>query len=213
METKNSYEKKAQKKQMLDGVASEQSKGDFKKTAIQTGRDILIGAIGGGLAGAILGRGSFLVGVAVTGVGHYMGSDGAAAFGVGMMASGSYQAVAGINGTEKEGFEGVKERMSAFKEEFKRKLFLDKIIKQKKKDEEKTDEGANGMGEVQYFTYPNSKELEGANDQTLDMTALERIEKQVADSAQKFEAKQSVSGEMNGEEEIMGATDVTEQNF
>jgi len=210
MAKKNSYEKKAQKKQLLEGVAAEHAKGNLKKTALETGRDILIGAVGGSLAGAVLGRSSFLVGIAVTGVGHYMGSNGAAAFGVGMMASGGYQAVAGaMNGTEKEGFEGVKDRMAAFKEEFKRKLFLDKIIKSKKKEDEKSDEGANGMGEVQYFTYPNGKELEGAADH---LDTLNRIEKQVAESAQQFEAKQSVSGGMNGQEEI-GMMDVSEQNF
>lgn len=208
MKKKNSYEKKAQKKQLLDGVASEKAKGDLKKTALDTGRDLLIGAIGGGLAGAVLGRSSFLVGIAVTGVGHYIGSDGAAAFGVGMMASGGYQAVAGaMNGTEKEGFEGVKERMAAFKEEFKRKLFLDKIIKSKKKEEEKSEEGTNGMGEVQYFTYPNGKELEGANDH---LNVLDRIEKQVEESAKKYEAKQSVSGGLEGE---MGMLDISEQNL
>lgn len=212
MAKKNSYEKKAQKKQLLDGVAQDNAKGSLKHTALETGRDILLGAVGGGLAGAVLGRSSFLVGVAVTGVGHYMGSNGAAAFGVGMMASGGYQAVAGaMNGTQKEGIEGMKERMLAFKEEFKRKLFLDKIIKSKKKEDEKSDEGTNGMGEVQYFTYPNSKELEGAGD-TLDMSALDRIERQVAESAQKFEAKQSVSGTGTGNEEF-GSVDISDQNF
>jgi hypothetical protein len=209
MKKKNSYVKKAQKKQLLEGVAAEHAKGDLKKTAMETGRDILIGAVGGSLAGAVLGRSSFLVGIAVTGAGHYMGSNGAAAFGVGMMASGGYQAVAGaMNGTEKEGFEGVKERMSAFKEEFKRKLFLDKIIKSKKPEDEKTDEQAtNGMGEVQYFNYPNSKELEGTEEH---LKTLDRIEKQVEESARKFEAKQSVSGGLQGE---MGMMDISDQNF
>lgn len=203
---KNSYEKKAQKKHLLEGINGEKSKGDLKKTALETGRDILIGAVGGGLAGTVLGRSSFLVGIAVTGVGHYMGSNGAAAFGVGMMTSGGYHAVAGaISGTEKEGFEGVKERMNAFKEEFKRKLFLDKIIKSKKNNQ--SEEGTNGVGEIQYFTYPNGKELEGADDH---LNTLDRIEQQVAESAKAFENKQSVSGEMNGE---MGMLDVSERNL
>ncbi len=209
MAKKNSYEKKAQKKELLEGVAAEHAKGSIKHTMLETGRDILVGAVGGGLAGAVLGRSSFLVGIAVTGVGHFMGRSGTAAFGVGMMASGGYQAVAGaMNGTEKEGIEGVKERMAAFKEEFKRKLFLDKIIKSKKKEEDKTDEGTNGLGDVQYFTYPNSKELEGAND-TLDMSALERIEKQVHESGKAFEAKQTFSG-VEPEEKSL---DISERNF
>ncbi|MCA0429083.1 MAG: hypothetical protein LCH32_01120 [Bacteroidetes bacterium] len=205
MKKKNSYQKKAQKKELLDGLTSEHAKSNIKKTAIETGRDILIGAVGGGLAGAVLGRSSFLVGIAVTGVGHYIGSNGAAAFGVGMMASGGYQAVAGaMNGTRKEGFEGVKQRMAAFKEEFKRKLFLDKIIKSKKNEE--SDDGTNGMGEVQYFTYPSGNELQGNK----YLSELDRIERQVEESAKKFEAKQSVSGGLQGE---MGMLDVSEKNF
>ncbi len=207
MGKKNRYLKKAHQNEVLSGATSEHAKGDVKKTAIDTGRDVLLGAIGGGLAGAVLGRASFLVGIAVTGVGHYMGSDGAASFGVGMMASGGYQAVAGaMSGTEKEGFEGVKERMQAFKEEFKKKLFLDKIIKPKA--EETKDETTNGMGEVQYFTYPTGKELEGP------IEDLNRIEQKIIDSGKAFEKKQSESSssEMNGEEENMGMTEL-EQNF
>jgi hypothetical protein len=134
----------------------------------------------------VVGRSSFIVGIAVTGVGHYMGSNGAAAFGVGMMASGGYQAVSGMmHGIDKDGFEGVKERLTAFKNEIQHKLFLDKIIKSKNKDD-----STNGFGEVQYITYPNGKELDGAMDD------LDRIERQVAESAKNFERKQSFSGGM-----------------
>jgi hypothetical protein len=217
MAKKNSYEKKAIKKHILDGITAEQAKGDIKKSGMKTGRDILIGAIGGGLAGAVIGRSSFLVGIAVTGIGHYMGSDGAASFGVGMMASGGYQAVAGaMSGTEQEGFEGVKERIDSFKEEFKRKLFLDKLLPAKKKEETKSgtenEQGTNGMGEVQYFTYPNSngKELEGAGD--IDLSALDKLEKRVEESAKKYEAKkqESMSG---GQEYQVGALDLNEPNY
>jgi hypothetical protein len=214
---KNSYAKKATKQALLGSIAHDEAKGSIKKSALETGRDILIGAVGGGLAGAVLGRASFLVGIAVTGAGHYMGSEGTAAFGVGMMASGGYQAISGtMNGTvEKEGFEGVKERLEAFKEEFKRKLFLDKIPTSTKPAASKTpaaEEATNGMGEVQYFTYPDSsKELQGADDHVLDLTALDRIEKQVAVAAQKYDAsKQQVSGT---ETEEMGMTDINDRNF
>ena len=199
---KNRYVKKARQHEILNGIASPLAKGDFKKTAIETGRDVLMGAIGGGLAGAVVGRSSFIVGIAVTGVGHYMGSNGAAAFGVGMMASGGYQTIAGaMNGNERDGFDGIKDRLTAFKEEFKHKLFLDKIIKIKTKDEEAT----NGMGEVQYFTYPNGKELEGP------IEDLNRIEQQIADSAKAFERKQSMSG-MHGDFE-MGIVDPSDVNL
>ena len=201
MAKKNPYEKKAQKKELLEGIASDHAKGSIKHSALETGRDMLLGAVGGGLAGAVMGRSSFLVGIAVTGVGHFMGSGGAAAFGVGMMASGGYQAVAGaMNGTPKKGIEGVKERMTAFAGELKHKLFLDTIIKPKKTAEEKTDETTNGMGEVQYFNYP---QLSGEGD--IDLSELERFEKKVADSAKSFEAKQSAA--------VNGTLDVSEQNF
>ena len=214
---KNSYEKKAHKKFMLDGLTTAETKGSFKKTALETGRDIVVGAIGGGLAGAIVGRASFLVGIVATGAGYYFGSHSAAAFGVGMMASGGSQvATQAVSGTESEGFEGIKERLTALKEDFKHRLYLDKIIKPKTTTTTETatkEETTNGMGEVQYFTYPNGKELEGAND--LDLTALDRIEKQVAESAKRFEVKKQeaeiVAG-LSGEEEF-GSTDFSEQNF
>ncbi len=221
MAKKNSYHKKAIKKQMLDGISAEQAKGDLKKSGLQTGRDILIGAIGGGLAGAAIGRSSFLVGIAVTGIGHYMGSNGAASFGVGLMASGGYQAVAGaVNGTEQEGFEGVKERISAFTDEFKKKLFIDKLIHPAaKKEDAKTgtenEQGTNGMGDVQYFTYPNSgKELEGAED--IDLSALDKLEQRVAASAKKYEAAKAAANQESmsgGQEDEIGMLDVSEQNF
>ena len=214
---KNSYEKKAHKKFMLDGLTTAETKGSFKKTALETGRDIVVGAIGGGLAGAVVGRASFLVGIVATGAGYYFGSHSAAAFGVGMMASGGSQvATQAVSGTESEGFEGIKERLTALKEDFKHRLYLDKIIKPKTTTATETttkEETTNGMGEVQYFTYPNGKELEGAND--LDLTALDRIEKQVAESAKRFEVKKQeaeiVAG-LSGEEEF-GSTDFSEQNF
>jgi hypothetical protein len=210
MAKKNSYQKKAQKKQFLDGISVEQAKGDYKKSALKTGRDILLSAVGGGLAGAVLGRASLLAGIAVTGVGHYMGSDGTASFGVGMMASGSYQAIAGLSGAEQDGFEGVKERVLAFKDDIKHRLFLDKLFPATaKKTEKEEDKGTNGMGDVQYFTYPNGKELEGAED--IDLSALDRIEKQVEASAKKYKAAKEES--FSGSEEANGMMDINEQNF
>jgi hypothetical protein len=208
MAKKNSYRKKAQKKQFLDGITVEQAKGSYKKAGLKTGRDAIISVVGGGLAGAVLGRASLLAGLAVTGVGHFMGSESAASFGVGMMASGSYQTIAALSGTEQEGFEGVKERVLAFKDDLKHRLFLDKLFPASEKKTEQ-DQGTNGMGEVQYFTYPNGKELEGSND--LDMSALDRIERQVAESAKKYKASKEAS--FSGSEEEIGELDINGQIF
>ena len=192
MAKKNSYEKKAHQKQMLNGTASATAGKESKIAATVT--DIVMGGLLGATAGAIVGRGSFFAGMAVSGAGHYFGNRAAAAFGVGMMATGGYQ-MASLNGSGVSGLEGVKERLKAFKEDLKHRLFLDKIIKSKKKSE--GDQATNGIGEVQYFNYPN-KELQGS---TLDFNALDNLERQIALSAEKYAAKNGMSG-LDGE---MGA--------
>jgi len=198
---KNPYLKKA-KKDSLMGTASAhevETKGDFKKTAAYTGRDILFGAIGGSLAGAVVGRSSLLVGIAVTGAGHYFGSPSAAMFGVGMMASGGYQTVnAAMNGTEKEGIEGIKERFGNFKENLKRQLFLDKIVP-KKKEKTDDDESTNGMGRVQYFKHPSGKEL--------DFSEANRIEQQIEESGKKFAQMNGMSDDFSGTEDDVNGTE------
>lgn len=204
--SKNKYEQKAKQKALMgthDSAAVE-TKHDFKKTAAYTGRDILFGGIAGSLAGAVVGRSSLLVGIAVTGVGHYFGSPSAAMFGVGMMASGGYQTVnAAMNGTEKEGLEGIKERFGNFKENLKRQLFLDKLPS-KKKAKEKTDEeeGTNGLGDVQYFKHPSSDDVNG-----LDFTEANRIEQQIEESGRKFAQMNGMDGDFSGTEDDMSGTE------
>lgn len=200
---KNQYFEK-RKREALMGTASAhevETKGDFKKTAAYTGRDILFGAIGGSLAGAVVGRSSLLVGIAVTGAGHYFGSPSAAMFGVGMMASGGYQTVsAAMNGTGKEGIEGIKERFGNFKENLKRQLFLDKIMtKKKEKENSGDDESTNGMGRVQYFKHPSAKEL--------DFTEANRIEQQIEESGKKFAQMNGMSDDFSGTEEDVNGTE------
>lgn len=185
---RNIYAQKAKQKSLM-GLGSTNAavatKGDFKNTMAYTGRDILIGGLGGSLAGALAGRSSFLIGIAVTGAGHYMGSAMASMFGVGMMASGGYQTISGMNGVESEGFEGVKERFTNFQNNLKRQLFLDKIIKKK---EEPDTETTNGVEGVDYYRHAEN-EVSG-----LDYTEANRIERQISDSARQFEARQSMSG-------------------
>ena len=148
-----------------------------------TGRDILLGGLGGSLAGALAGRTSLVIGAVVTGAGHFFGSPGTAMFGVGMMASGGYQTLSGMNGVEKEGMEGVKDRFKNFQSNLKRQLFLDKILPKKKAA---GDEATNGMGGVEYFNHQND------NVNGLDYTEANRIEEQIRESARQFEARQSM---------------------
>ncbi len=204
---KNHYVQKARQKS-LSGTSSAhevETKGDFKKTAAYTGRDILFGAIGGSLAGAVIGRSSLLVGIAVTGAGHYFGNPTAAMFGVGMMASGGYQTVtSAMNGTEKEGVEGIKERFGNFKENLKRQLFLDKIVsKKKEKDKSEEEESTNGLSEVQYFKHPSSEEVNG----NLDFTEANRIEQQIEQSGKQFAQMHGMSDDFSGTEEDVSGTE------
>ena len=173
--TKNNYKKAAEKK-ALSGTGDGSTGEKVKDAATELGKDIVIGVIGGGVAGAALGRLSFLVGAAVSGVGHFAKSRMASALGLGMMASGTYQAVSGMNGKPAEGLQGVKERLLALKDDMKKRIFLDKVLKAK----EKTDEsGTNGLGQVQYFLYPNAEESVGE----LDMSALDTIHQQIQNNA------------------------------
>jgi hypothetical protein len=201
--SKNKYVQKARQKSLMgtSNSCEAETKHNFKKTAAYTGRDILLGAIGGSLAGVLLGRSSLLIGIAVTGTGHFIGSPSAAMFGVGMMASGGYQTMnAAMNGVEKDGVEGIKERFGNFKENLKRQLFLDKIIPAKKTDKEKSgeDESTNGVGEVQYFKHPGDEEVNGKKE--LDFSEANRLEQQIEQSGKHFAQMQGMPDDFSGTE-------------
>lgn len=187
--------KKSSKKNQSNVMALTQpseTKGNGKNTAIETLKDIAVGVIGGGLAGAAIGKPSLLTGIGTSLVGHYAGVPLMTSFGFGMMASGTYQLATGsVNGLS--GMNGVKERMKLFGDSLKQRLYLDKIIKPKKKE----DEGANGMGSVQYFKYPNTENKE------LDMGSLDNIEREIARLGEQYERKQmtGMNDDMNGIED------------
>lgn len=202
--SKNRYEKRSKKRSLLGAITETQpTKGDVKGSLIETGKDLVIGVIGGGFAGAMIGRASLLVGVAVTGIGHYTNNRLISTFGLGMMAASGFQTKKdGVSGPEnQEVLEGAKERAMAFKDSLSEKLFLDKILKKK-------DTGTNGMGEVQYFTYPDQGQL-GAGE--VDLTALDQLEQQVAQSAANYRSQQ-----MKGilpSDESMGELEPGERNY
>lgn len=169
---KNRYEKKAKKKHFLSGMNQRlATKGDLKNSALETGKDLLVGVIGGGLIGAAIGRPSLLIGLAVTGAGHYSDNKLATIFGVGMMAANGFQTGKATNGLS--GLEGVKERMQSYKESFSEKLFLDKLMKAKAT-------APKTVGELQYFTHPGS-------DWQSSLAALDSIEEQVEESGREFQ--------------------------
>lgn len=167
MKSKSKYKKK----RALHGTEVAKTTGEkVKNSVVQTGKDLLIGVIGGGIAGAVIGKPSLLIGAGVTGYGHYANKPTVTTFGIGMMAASGFNAgtnaTNGIDGFSKE---DVKARLMNFKDSFTSKLFLDKIIKRK------TEESTNGMGAVQYYEYPNENK-------ELDFSALDRLHNQVVQS-------------------------------
>jgi hypothetical protein len=165
MASKNKYAKKAQRAQFLEKVNGLQTKGNVKNTLIETGKDLLVGVIAGGLAGSAIGKPSLIAGAGITAFGHYRGSRLLSLFGIGMMAANGFQ-TATVSGVE-EGMEGVKDRVMAFKNSFTQKMYLDKIMKKKTAT-------VSGMGNLQYFNYAN--EIAG-------LEALSNVEEQIENSA------------------------------
>lgn len=188
---KGRYAKKAKRQHFMQGFGSElQTKGNMKNSALETGKGIIIGVLGGGLIGAAIGRPSLLVGIVTTGVGHYFGNKPIQLLGLGMMAANGFQKATGVSGIE--GLEGVKERVQAFKESFSEKLYLDKL--KKKGISTGT---TNGFGELQYFTYQNN-----------DLTALDAIESQLTDSAMQFQGNLPDTEFSGAEDEFNGVDDM-----
>jgi hypothetical protein len=175
MKTKSKYKRK----RALHGTETAKATGvKVKESAIQTGKDLLIGVIGGGIAGAVIGKPSLLIGIGVTGYGHFANKPTLSTFGIGMMASSGFTAT-GTNGVDGFSAEDVKARVMSFKDSIASKLFLDKIIKKK------TEETTNGVGEVQYYEYPN-------DNKELDFSALDRLHNQVVQSG--IDYKKSMQG-------------------
>ncbi len=185
---KNRYQQKANKKHFLSGMNEGlPTKGNVKNTLLETGKDILIGVLGGGLIGAAIGRPSLLVGIVTTGAGHYTGNKLVQLIGVGMMASNGFQKSSTVSGLE--GMDGIKERLKAYRESFSEKLYLDKILKKAA--------ATNGFGELQYFTYPDTS-MNGS------LAALNDIEDQIEASARQFQGQLRGGGQMTGDDYEIG---------
>ena len=123
-----SYKSKHKRKQALNGTLTHKELHEqFKKTAIETGKDILIGVVGGGIAGVIIGKPSLLIGAGITGYGHFAEKPMARTFGMGMMMGGGMSvansAMSGLTADE------IKDRVLKFKDGFFSKLYLDKVFK------------------------------------------------------------------------------------
>lgn len=167
---KNRYQKAAAKEATLAKLSSRlDTKGDVKHSAMETGKDLLIGVLGGGLVAALIGKPAFLVGLGVTGIGHFAGNTLASTFGLGMMAGGN---IVGGSVSGVDGLDGAKERVQAFKDSMLQRTYLDRFVKK---------EAVNGtVGALQYFDYG---QMSGASDnpELYGMGALDEIEQSLAD--------------------------------
>lgn len=192
---KNRYSQKTKKKHFLSGMNEGlPTKGNAKNTVLETGKDILIGVLGGGLIGAIIGKPSLAVGIVTTGAGHYAGNRLVQLLGIGIMAANGFQKSGTVSGLE--GLDGVKERLMAYKESLGEKFYLDKILKKKA-----AASGTSGFGELQYFTYPDTA-ING------ELAALDDIENQIAESAMQFQ------GQMQGDDDFqVGIVELEERLY
>jgi hypothetical protein len=201
----NRYQKAATKQATLAKLSSRlDTKGNMMHSGMETGKDLLIGVIGGGLVAALIGKPAFLVGLGVTGMGHFSGYQLASTFGLGMMAYGVGNVTSSVNGLE--GLEGVKERVQAFKDSMMQRTYLDKVMK-------KSDTVNGTVGELQYFDYG---QMSGASDnpELYGMGALNEIEQQIADAGmarlQGTNGIGALSAELEGG---IGYADVSDYNF
>jgi hypothetical protein len=194
MTAKRKYKKK---KHPLYGTAAahKATKGNVKHSAIETGKDLLIGVIGGGIIGAVIGKPALLIGIGVTGYGHFASKPAFATLGIGMMASSGMTAGNTTQGVDGFSAEDVKARVMNFKDSITSRLFLDKIIK-KREGTDKNENGSNGVGAIQYFTYPNQNK-------ELDLSALDHLQKQIHQSGVAYQ--KSIRG--TEEEETMQGND------
>ncbi|MHB8260462.1 MAG: hypothetical protein ACYDCN_08515 [Bacteroidia bacterium] len=142
----------------------------IKESAIETGKDILIGVIGGGVTGLVLGKTSLLIGAAVTGYGHFENKPFFKTFGLGMMMGGGASAANSMSGLGTASAEEIKARIVSFKDSFLNKLYLDKLFP--KTVETPAKPAVNGLGEGE-----------------LDFSELTKLEQKLLQSGQDFQKK------------------------
>lgn len=206
----NRYIAKAHKTAVIGAFHSKlDTKGNVKNTLLETGKDLLIGVLGGGIVGAAIGKPSLLIGLGVTGLGHYTDSRLATLLGVGLMASNGFQpknTVAGL-----DGLDGVKDRLQTYKDSFVQKLYLDKVL-------QKATPAVSGIGELQYFNYgdynpPLTGGLNDADDLSGGLAALDNIQQQIEDAGMARAQFGNMQPDLEGSEDMEGTGDITDYNF
>ncbi|MDQ3073031.1 MAG: hypothetical protein M3Q97_07205 [Bacteroidota bacterium] len=134
-----------------------------------------VGTVLGGVVGGLLvGKLSFYTGIGLTAFGLYKKNQHLALAGTGMMLTPHIPVSkqAAVNGFDvKQITEGAKERVSAYFKNFSEKLYLGKS----NPNSSTTISGLHGSDPVTYFISPY-----GSNADSLDMSALDRVQEQIA---------------------------------
>lgn len=163
--------KKRSRKKALAGLEKEIKKMTLQEkgimSATETGKDILFGVIGGGIAAALVGKHSLPVGVIVTGTGHFMNKPLIRAMGLGMMASNNFSKGSLFAASDGYKVDELNSRVMNFAHGFASKAYLEKVLF-------KAATGAtNGLGALQY-TEP-------------DFSALDNLHLEVLQSGQNYQ--------------------------
>jgi len=176
----NSYAKKDAKKKTLNSITHHlETKGDIKNSMLETGKDILIGVVGGGLIGAAIGKPSLIIGIGVTGTGHYTGNRLATLLGIGMMAANGFQQSKSVQGLDGMDMQSIKGRLTAYKDNFIEKTYIDKVLHKTTPSGKQTKEETSGFGDLQFFNPTGSRNTYNQNH---DLTALDSIQRQIEES-------------------------------
>lgn len=170
----------------LKSVLTEElnTRGDLKNSLIESAKDIASGLLGAA-TGAIIGRPSFFVALPAIFVAEYVDNKLLKNFSVGMLSSGGYKLAKGLSGVELTGLEGAKQRLKAYGEDLKQRLYLDKLTALVGRKKTEVTKGADGTGAT--------AGIEGAEQfdplSALSIGALENIEQELLRQSQ-----QHVSG-------------------
>lgn len=174
------------------------AKESFYKTLAQAG----IGYVGGGLGAILLGKASFLTGLAAAFYGNYKNSTWIAPLGIGMMASShlipNTTPSSGSGFNIKDEINNRVENVKALKDSFLSKTFLDKVLPSSggktshRSANTEPDDGTSGFGNTQEH-----------------LDTLQQIDQQLVSSAIAFE-KQRSGGTSGVEEEMQGNFDETD---
>lgn len=173
--------------------------GNMKQTALRTLAEAGISVIGGGLAGAVIGKPSFLIGLVVAGVGFYKGVSWLPPLGLGMMTTSQLipSKSSGVSGFDlKQETNNAKERVLSFKDNILQKTYLDKVIPSKK-----VDNARQNSGEETTSGFGNTQE---------NLNALDEIERQLNASANAFYKRNGYAASKSTTTPIEGGIDETD---